>query len=46
MGDQTPQPRSPGSASVTDTDRDIYMTASEAKSYGLIDELLSKAEGK
>ena len=31
---------------VTDTDRDIYMTASEAKSYGLIDELLSKAEGK
>ena len=29
-----------------DTDRDIYMTAQEAKDYGLVDELLSKPEGK
>ena len=27
---------------VQDTDRDIYMTADEAKTYGLVDELLSK----
>ena len=27
-----------------DTDRDIYMTAEEAKAYGLVDELLSKPE--
>jgi ATP-dependent Clp protease protease subunit len=25
-----------------DTDRDIYMTAEEAKEYGLVDELLAK----
>ena len=31
---------------VTDTDRDIYMTADEAKTYGLIDELLSKAAAR
>ena len=29
-----------------DTDRDIYMTAPEAKAYGLVDELLSKPEAK
>ena len=29
-----------------DTDRDIYMTADEAKEYGLVDELLSKPEGR
>ena len=29
-----------------DTDRDIYMTADEAKAYGLVDELLSKPEGR
>ena len=29
-----------------DTDRDIYMTAPEAKAYGLVDELLTKPEGK
>ncbi len=29
-----------------DTDRDIYMTAEEAKAYGLVDELLTKPEGK
>jgi len=29
-----------------DTDRDIYMTAEEAKNYGLVDELLSKPESK
>jgi len=29
-----------------DTDRDIYMTAEEAKTYGLVDELLSKPEAK
>jgi len=28
-----------------DTDRDIYMTAEEAKAYGLLDHLLSKPEG-
>ncbi|MEI7926701.1 MAG: ATP-dependent Clp protease proteolytic subunit, partial [Chloroflexota bacterium] len=31
---------------VQDTDRDIYMTADEAKAYGLVDELLSKPEAK
>ncbi len=31
---------------VQDTDRDIYMTADEAKAYGLVDELLAKPEGK
>ena len=31
---------------VTDTDRDIYMTADEAKAYGLIDELLVRPESK
>ena len=29
-----------------DTDRDIYMTADEAKAYGLVDELLSKPESR
>ena len=29
-----------------DTDRDIYMTADEAKAYGLVDELLAKPEGR
>ena len=29
-----------------DTDRDIYMTADEAKAYGLVDELLAKPEAK
>ena len=29
-----------------DTDRDIYMTAEEAKAYGLVDELLSKPAGR
>ena len=29
-----------------DTDRDIYMTADEAKAYGLVDELLSKPGGR
>ena len=29
-----------------DTDRDIYMTAEEAKAYGLVDELLSKPESR
>lgn len=29
-----------------DTDRDIYLTAEEAKAYGLVDELLSKPEGR
>ena len=29
-----------------DTDRDIYMTADEAKAYGLVDELLSKPDAK
>lgn len=29
-----------------DTDRDIYMTAIEAKNYGLVDELLAKPEQK
>ena len=28
----------------TDTDRDVYMTADEAKEYGLVDELLAKPE--
>ncbi len=28
-----------------DTDRDIYMTAEEAKDYGLVDELLAKPSG-
>ena len=28
----------------SDTDRDVYMTAEEAKAYGLVDELLAKPE--
>ncbi|MCB9492391.1 MAG: ATP-dependent Clp protease proteolytic subunit [Dehalococcoidia bacterium] len=28
----------------TDTDRDVYMTAEEAKEYGLVDEILAKPE--
>ena len=28
----------------SDTDRDIYMTAEEARDYGLVDELLSKPD--
>jgi ATP-dependent Clp protease protease subunit len=28
----------------SDTDRDVYMTAQEAKEYGLVDEILSKPE--
>ena len=30
----------------SDTDRDIYMTADEAKAYGLVDELLAKPEAR
>ena len=43
LADATGQPME---TIVRDTDRDIYMTAEEAKSYGLIDELLSKAGGR
>ena len=43
LADATGQPME---TIVRDTDRDIYMTAEEAKNYGLIDELLSKAGGR
>ena len=29
-----------------DTDRDFYMTAEEAKEYGIVDDILTKPEGR